>query len=88
MTAIDDFLDLILCDNAADYRSLPIIVGGNQSAGAIVQFQCRISQYVGHPKWSELRANGANNYRLWFGPLNDKTANHHIVACLHKRCEC
>src|SRR5882757_10397232 len=84
MSAIDDVLDLILCDNAADYRSLPIIVGANQSARAIVQFQGRISQYIGHPKWNELRANGANNDRLWCGPLDDKTANHHIVACLHK----
>ena len=73
-----------MCDNAADYRSLPIIIGANQSARAIMQFQCRISQYIGHPKSSELRANGANNDRLWFGSLDDETSNHHIVACLDK----
>src|SRR5712691_4084288 len=84
MSAIDDSLDLILCDNAADYRSLPIIIGANQSARAIVQLQRRISQYVGHPKWSELRANGANNDHLWLGPLDDETSNHHVVRCLDK----
>src|SRR5436190_640623 len=83
-SAIDDFLNLILCDNAADYRSLPIIVGGNQSARAIVQFQCRISQYIGHPKWSKLRANGANNDILWCDPLDDEASNHHVVVCLDK----
>ena len=33
---------------------------------------------------SELRTNGANNYSLWFGPLNNHATNHHIVAYLHK----
>ncbi len=33
---------------------------------------------------SELRAYGANNYPLWFGPLNNEAANHYVVACLHK----
>ena len=83
-SAIEDFLDLILCDNAPDYRSLPIIIGANQSARAIVQFDCRISQYIGHPKSNELRTNGPNNDWLWFAPLDDETSNHHIVVCLDK----
>src|SRR2546421_12558315 len=37
-------LDFVLGDDAADYRMLPVVVRGNQSPGAIVQFQCRISQ--------------------------------------------
>src|SRR5580765_3439598 len=73
-----------MCNNAADYRSLPIIVKGNQSSRAIVQFQCRISQWVGHPKVSEFRANGANDDSLWLAPLDDEASNHHIVGCLDK----
>ena len=32
----------------------------------------------------ELRANGAHNHPLWFSPLNNEPANHHVVARLHK----
>ena len=62
----------------------PVIIRGNQSSRAIVQLQCRISQALGTPYLGELRANGANNYSLWFGPLNNESANHHIVARLNK----
>src|SRR5215471_20291153 len=81
-SAIDDVLDLIVCDNAADYRSLPIIVEANQGAHGIVQFQCGISQHIGHPKWGEFGANSANNNILWCGPLDDEASNHHVVSCL------
>src|SRR5437667_12064549 len=49
-TAIDDILHLILSDNPADDRSLPVIIRSNQISGAIVQFQCGILQWIGHAK--------------------------------------
>jgi hypothetical protein len=75
---------LVAADDAADLRSLPVIVTGNQSPVAIVQFQCRISQCIGDPKLSELRANGTHNHRLWLGPFNNESANHYVVARLNK----
>ena len=57
----------------------------NQSTTAIVQLQCRINERVRNAILSELRAYGANNYSLWFRPLNNETANHHVLACLNKR---
>ena len=36
--------DLAGCEDATDYRMLPVIVRGNQSSCAIVQFQGGISQ--------------------------------------------
>ena len=62
----------------------PVIVRGNQSSSAIVQLQCRISQCIGNAILGKLRTNGANNYSLWFGPLNNEAANHHVVACLNQ----
>ena len=86
MAAVLDVADLIAGDNPADYRSLPVIIRGNQSSCAVVQFQCRISQCIGNIIWrcTELRTNGTNNHPLWSGPLNNETANHHVVARLHK----
>ena len=51
MPAVLDRADLVASDNPADYRSLPVIIRGNQSSGAVVQFQCRISQCIGNTKW-------------------------------------
>ena len=79
-----DLADLIAGDNPADDRSLPVVIRGNQSSSAIVQFQGRISQCIGNAILSELRAYGANNYPLWFGPLNNEATNHHVVARLNK----
>ena len=62
----------------------PVIIRGNQSSRAVVQFQCRISQCIGNAILSKLRANGAHNHPLWFSPLNNETANHHVVTRLHK----
>ena len=84
MPGIDDFLDLIVHYNPADDRSLPIIVRSNQSSYAVVQFQSWISQYVGHSKWRELRANGTDDDHLWSVALDDEAANHYIVRCLDK----
>ena len=81
-STVEDFLDLVVHYNPSDYRHLPIIVEANQNTGAVVQFQGRISQYVGHAKLSEFRANGTDNHSLWSRPCNDETANHHVVACL------
>src|SRR6266536_2713831 len=52
-------LDLVLSDDAADYRLLPVVVRANQGPAAIVQFQGRISQGIRNAILTELRANGA-----------------------------
>src|SRR5438105_3493885 len=71
VTAVLDFLHLIVCDDPADDRSLPVIIGANQSSGAIVQFQCGILQWIGNTVLTELRANSADNHSLWLSPLNN-----------------
>ena len=43
VTAILNILDLVLGDDPADDGGLPVIIRGNQSSIAIVQFQCGIS---------------------------------------------
>jgi hypothetical protein len=62
----------------------PAIVRGYQRSSAIVKFKRRIGQNILHPVLSELRTNRADNDSLWFGALNDKATNHHVVADLHK----
>src|SRR6266516_5220647 len=57
VAAILNVLDLVLGDDAADYRMLPVVVRGNQSPGAIVQFQCRVSQGIRNAILTQLRAN-------------------------------
>src|SRR6516162_8093146 len=47
-SAVLDSADLIAADDAADLRSLPVIITGNQSPAAVVQVQCRISQCIGN----------------------------------------
>ena len=80
----DDLLDadLIAGYDSADYRMLPVIIRSNQSSSAVMQFQRRISQCIGNTIVAELRANGAQNYPLWLTPLNNETANHHVVTSL------
>ena len=84
MAAVLNILDLVLGDNPADDGSLPVIIGGNQSPIASVQFQCRISQRIWNTILTELGANGADNHSLWSASLHDETANQHVVARLHK----
>src|SRR5438094_538028 len=48
VTAVLNFLHLIVGDDPADDGSLPVIIRGNQSASAIVQFQCGILQWIGN----------------------------------------
>src|SRR5438876_1021240 len=64
VTAILNFLDLIVCDDPADYRSLPVIIRGNQSPIAIMQFQCRVLQWIRNAILTELRTNAAYDYSL------------------------
>src|SRR5437868_6954065 len=84
VAAVYDTLDLVLGDNPADDRSLPVIIRGNQRSGAIVQFQCGISHWIRNAILTELRANGANDHSLWLSALNNEPADHHVVARLHK----
>src|SRR5881394_1543640 len=72
VTAILNILDLVLGDDPADDGSLPVIIRGNQSSIAIVQFQCGISQWIGNAILTELRPNGPNYHPLWCSPLHDE----------------
>src|SRR6266436_9906847 len=76
-------LDLVLSDDAADYRLLPVVVRGNQRPASIVQFQCGISQGIRNAILAELRANGTYDHVLWLSALDNEAANHHIVAGLN-----
>src|SRR5215472_932504 len=84
MAAILNVADLIAGDNPADDGGLPVIIGTDQCSGPIVQFQCRITQCIGDPVLRELRANGTNDHCFWPTPLNDKAANHHMLARLNE----
>src|SRR6478609_6827248 len=84
VAAVLNVLDLVLGDDAADYRLLPVVVRGNQSPVAIVQFQCRISQEIWNAVLAELGANGTYDHVLWLTPLYNEPANHHVVASLNK----
>ena len=84
VAAVEDVAHLAGGNDPADYRRSPIIVRGNQSSCAVVQLQCRIGECIGNAIWDELRTNSTHNYPLWSGPLNNETANDHVVACLHE----
>src|SRR5206468_7935482 len=70
--------------NSPDDRMLPVIIRGNQSLGAVVQFQCRILHWIGDAVLAKLRANGAYDDSLCSRALDNETANHHVVTGLHK----
>src|SRR5437868_15078627 len=72
VTAVLNFLHLIMGDNSADDSSLPIIIAANQGARAIVQFQCRILQWIGNPVLTKLRANGADDHSLGLRALDNE----------------
>src|SRR5439155_1452973 len=84
VTAVLDFLHLVMGDNPADDSSLPVIITANQSASAIAQFQGRILHWIGNAKLTELRSNGADNHSFWGRALHDESTNHHVIARLHK----
>src|SRR5690349_1521180 len=52
VAAVLNKLDLVRGDDPAEDRMLPVVVGGNQSTSAIMQFQRRISQNI----WNALLA--------------------------------
>src|SRR5918996_3699983 len=83
VAAAPDLAHLVAGDNPADNRMLPVIIRGNQSTCAVVQFQGRISQWIGHTKLAELRANGPQNHSLWLSPFNNEPANHHVIVGLY-----
>src|SRR5882724_12499534 len=82
--AVLNIADLIAGDNPAEYCRLPVIIGSNQCSGPVVQFQSRISQYVGDPILRKLGANATNDHSLWPSTLDNKTTNHHMLARLNK----
>src|SRR5438094_6861330 len=64
VAAVYDILDLVLGDNPADDRSLPIIVAANQRSSAVVQFQCGISHRIPEVQSTEHSAYGVNHHSL------------------------
>src|SRR6266487_70853 len=44
VAAVYNVADLVCSNNPADDRTEPVVIGGDQSSCAIVQFQCRASQ--------------------------------------------
>src|SRR5215471_1544558 len=78
VAAVLNILDLVVSDDAADYRLLPIIVGGDQSSVSVVEFQCWISQEIRNPVLAKLTANSTYDHVLWLGSLYDETANHYV----------
>src|SRR5690242_7388171 len=84
MAAILNVANLTAGDNSAEDCRLPVIIACNQCSTAIVQFQCRITQSIGDPILRELRTNGTNDHSLGPTPLNDKAANHHMLARLNE----
>src|SRR6478672_8579465 len=84
VAAVLNVLDLGLGGDAADYRMLPIVIRGNQSPGAIVQFQRQIRHEIRAAMLAELRANGTYAHVLGLIPLEDDPANHHVIAGLNK----
>src|SRR6266446_9312284 len=84
VAAVHDILNLVVSDNSADDCSLPVIIRGNQSSGAVVQFQRRISQGIRYAILTELWPDGAYDHSLCFCALDNETINHHVVAGLHK----
>src|SRR5437899_1001707 len=85
VAAVHDILNLVVSDNSADDCSLPVIIRGNQSSGAVVQFQRWISQGIRYAILTELRTDGAYDHALCFGALDNEPPNHHVVARLDKR---
>src|SRR6516165_2144461 len=79
MPTVLDRANLVGGDDPGDYGSLPVVIRGNQRPCTVMQFQCRISQYIGNPKRSELRTNGTQNHRLCLAALDNEPANHHVV---------
>src|SRR5437764_13886997 len=80
MPAVLNIHDLVAGDNPAADSSLPVIVIGNDSTAAVVQFQCGISQYVSDAEPSEFGANSPHDYPLGSGPAYNEPSDHHVVA--------
>ena len=64
VAAASNSRDLAAGDNPADDRMLPVIIRGNQSPSAVMQFQRRIGQWIGNTVLSELRANRTDDDSL------------------------
>src|SRR5258705_11214 len=84
VAAVLNVLDLVLGNDAVDYRMLPVVIRGNQSPGTIMQFQCRIGHCIWNSVLIELRTDRTHNHTLWLSPLYNESANHHVIARLHK----
>src|SRR5438128_1323174 len=85
VAAVLNILDLISANDSANDRCLPVVIRGNQSPGTIMQFQCRIGHCIWNSVLIELRTNRTQNHPLGLSSLYNETANHHVIARLHKR---
>src|SRR5438477_11529394 len=84
VAAVLNILDLIASDDPSDDRIMPVVIRGNRSPVSIVQFQYWIAHCIWNSVSSEPRANSTQNQPLWLTPLYNESANHHVVARLHK----
>ena len=87
LPAILDVADLVGGDDPPEYCVCQSSLVHDQSSAAVVQFQSRISQGIGNPKLREVRANGTNDHSLCSTPLNNETANHHVIT-RRQNCGC
>jgi hypothetical protein len=84
MAAVLNVANLMLGDNSADYRGLPVIIGSNKCSVPLCSSNIGLANGIGDPILRELRANGTNDHPLWSLSLNNKTANHHVLTGLNK----
>src|SRR5258708_6844726 len=84
VAAVLNVADLVAGDHTTQDRRLPVIIGRNQCSALVVNFQSRIGQTIRDPFLRKLGANRTNDSSFWPSPLNNKTANHHMLARLNK----
>src|SRR5262245_55963538 len=84
VAAVLNILDLVVRDDAANNRMPPVVIAANHSSVSVVQFQRRISEEIRNIMLAQLRANSTYDHVSRLTPLNDESANHYVIASLHK----
>src|SRR3954471_20441128 len=84
MAGVQNLLDLAAGNDPPDDCMLPIIVRGNQSSCAIMQFERGILQRIGNPILTQLRSDRPYDDSFQSAASHDETTNHHVVAGLDK----
>ena len=84
MPAVLDGVDLVGGDNAADHCVCQLSLEAITAPVPSCSSNFGLANALGTLYGGEFRTNRAHNDRLWSGSLNDETADHHVVARLHK----